>query len=336
MNIDYLYYFMDVAKTKSITRAAKLNFISPQGMSRAMNELEKELGCQLLARFSNKLELSEAGEKIEPYISRTIESYSRLLDFATSESHLEQNESRSIMLECQNVAMLAFLTREAKDYVIASDAIHFRECQNTQIRYDLLMSAEASDPAPTIGLVCFFRQNHGSSLDGINDLEKAGFQYRPFLRTYDKVLVNVKCDVAKKEKLTDADIVEKRIACTNTELSTLLANRFGRDAIVLSSADWSLRRRYGGKRFGGDVSAGHRDAHHGGKRGFRAARHGQPLRRGNRFRGRGVEPGRRCVQDTHGHSAPLLSEAREHGAFHPVRLGSSAAWQCLRTHDLPL
>lgn len=237
MNIDYLYYFMDVAKTKSITRAAKLNFISPQGMSRAMNELEKELGCQLLARFSNKLELSEAGEKIEPYISRTIESYSRLLDFATSESHLEQNESRSIMLECQNVAMLAFLTREAKDYVIASDAIHFRECQNTQIRYDLLMSAEASDPAPTIGLVCFFRQNHGSSLDGINDLEKAGFQYRPFLRTYDKVLVNVKCDVAKKEKLTDADIVEKRIACTNTELSTLLANRFGRDAIVLSSAD---------------------------------------------------------------------------------------------------
>ena len=243
MNIDYLYYFMDVAKTKSITRAAKLNFISPQGMSRAMNELEKELGCQLLVRFSNKLELSEAGEKIEPCISRTIESYSRLLDFATSESHLEQNESRSIMLECQNVAMLAFLTREAKDYVIASDAIHFREYQNSQIRYDLLMSAEASDPAPTIGLVCFFRQNHGSSLDGINDLEKAGFQYRPFLRTYDKVLVNVKCDVAKKEKLTDADIVEKRIACTNTELSTLLANRFGRDAIVLSSADWSLRRR---------------------------------------------------------------------------------------------
>lgn len=243
MNIDYLYYFMDVAKTKSITRAAKLNFISPQGMRRAMNELEKELGCQLLVRFSNKLELSKAGEKIEPYISRTIESYQRLLDFATSESHLEQNESRSIMLECQNVAMLAFLTREAKDYVIASDAIHFRECQNTQIRYDLLMSAEASDPAPTIGLVCFFRQNHGSSLDGINDLEKAGFQYRPFLRTYDKVLVNVKCDVAKKEKLTDADIVEKRIACTNTELSTLLANRFGRDAIVLSSADWPLRRR---------------------------------------------------------------------------------------------
>lgn len=45
MNIDYLYYFMDVAKTKSITRAAKLNFISPQGMSRAMNEFEKELGA---------------------------------------------------------------------------------------------------------------------------------------------------------------------------------------------------------------------------------------------------------------------------------------------------
>ena len=38
MNIEYLHYFLDVAKTKSITRAAKLNFISPQGMSRAMNK----------------------------------------------------------------------------------------------------------------------------------------------------------------------------------------------------------------------------------------------------------------------------------------------------------
>lgn len=242
MNIDYLFYFMDVAKTKSITRAAKLNFISPQGMSRAMNELEKELGCQLLVRFSNKLELSEAGEKIEPYILKTIESYSRLLDFATSESHLEQSESHSLILECQNIAMLAFLTQEAKSYVIASDAIHFRECQNAQIRYDLLMNTEANYPAPAIGLMCFFRQNHGSSLDGITNLEEAGLQYRPFLRTYDKVLVNAKCEIARKDKLTDADIVDKRIACTNTELSTLLANRFGSDAIVLSSADWSLRR----------------------------------------------------------------------------------------------
>ena len=45
VNIEYLHYFLDVAKTKSIAQAAKLNFISSQGMSRAMGELEKELGC---------------------------------------------------------------------------------------------------------------------------------------------------------------------------------------------------------------------------------------------------------------------------------------------------
>ena len=54
MQTTYLKHFVDVAEKGSIGAAAAADFISPQGMSRAMNELEKELGCQLLVRFSNK------------------------------------------------------------------------------------------------------------------------------------------------------------------------------------------------------------------------------------------------------------------------------------------
>lgn len=82
MNIEYLRYFLDVAQTKSITKAAKLNFISPQGMSRAMGELEKELDCKLLERFSNKLELSELGREFVPVAERVVGEYDKLSEFA--------------------------------------------------------------------------------------------------------------------------------------------------------------------------------------------------------------------------------------------------------------
>ena len=89
MNIDYLRYFLDVAETKSITHAARLNFISPQGMSRAMNELEKELDCKLLIRYSNKLSLSEQGEALIPVAQNVVEQYDKLTDFA-----VPRNEQR--------------------------------------------------------------------------------------------------------------------------------------------------------------------------------------------------------------------------------------------------
>ncbi len=122
MNIEHWHYFLDVAKTKSITRAAKLNFISPQGMSRAMNELEKELGCELLIRYPNKLALSPVGEELVPKAAEIIDGYAEMLEFAAAKSRvLHAGGGRSVQLECQNIAMLAFLTQEAK--IISSNRV---------------------------------------------------------------------------------------------------------------------------------------------------------------------------------------------------------------------
>ncbi len=244
MNIEYLHYFLDVAKTKSITRAAKLNFISPQGMSRAMNELEKELGCELLIRYSNKLALSPIGEELVPKASDIVDRYAGMLEFAAAKTQVQQVGSHSIQLECQNIAMLAFLTQEAKDYIFESREIHFRESQNSQIRHDLLASNanDLSGTCPIIGLVCFFNQDRSSNVGGIDDLEEKGYQYRPYLKTYDKVMVSAQSPLAGKDKLSDEDIVSKPLVSTNTYLYSLLSKRFGRSAIEFSSADFSLRK----------------------------------------------------------------------------------------------
>lgn len=246
VNIEYLHYYLDVAKTKSITRAAKLNFISPQGMSRAMNELEKELGCRLLVRYSNKLDLSPVGEKLVERAADIVDRYSEMLEFAASQSQPQRTGGDCIHLECQNVAMLAFLPQEAKDYIFESPNIRFRESQNSQIR-QFLLSNKAGDPATacsTIGLMCFFNQERSSGMGGgIGDLEERGYEYRPYLRSCDKVMVCASSPLAAKQALVDEDIMSRPLVCTNSHLYSFLSKRFGRDAIALSSAEFSLRKR---------------------------------------------------------------------------------------------
>ncbi len=245
MNIEYLHYFLDVAKTKSIAQAAKLNFISSQGMSRAMGELEKELGCQLFIRYSNKLALSPAGEELTDAAARVVDDYNALLDLAAAKAQPDHAPCGSLLLDCQNVATLAFFPQKAKDYLLGTREIIFRESQNSQIRQSLLASCAErdGDALPAVGLFCFFNQERHSEDEGLAALEEHGFRYRPYLRTFDKAMVCAASPLAQKDVLTDADIATRPIVATNSHLYTVLSKRFGRDAIALSSANFALRRQ---------------------------------------------------------------------------------------------
>lgn len=56
MNIQYLNYFLRLAKTRNInTAAADLN-MSSQGLMKAVARMEEELGCRLFERTAHGLE----------------------------------------------------------------------------------------------------------------------------------------------------------------------------------------------------------------------------------------------------------------------------------------
>lgn len=61
MKIEHLYYFLIIAETKSINKAAHKLFISQQQLSRVINGLENDLHTQLLQRNSAGIELTEKG-----------------------------------------------------------------------------------------------------------------------------------------------------------------------------------------------------------------------------------------------------------------------------------
>ncbi len=62
MNTEALEYFIKVYEKKSVTSAAKDLFITPQGLSKAIKQLEADLKAELFYRGPRGMEVTECGE----------------------------------------------------------------------------------------------------------------------------------------------------------------------------------------------------------------------------------------------------------------------------------
>ncbi|MDD3411518.1 MAG: LysR family transcriptional regulator [Eubacteriales bacterium] len=62
MNLQALHYFVQVVRFQSFTRAAQECFVTQPAMSRAIRELESEMGCTLLVRANRSILMTPAGE----------------------------------------------------------------------------------------------------------------------------------------------------------------------------------------------------------------------------------------------------------------------------------
>ncbi len=83
MNILYLKYVVEIAKTGSINKAAENLFIAQPNMSRAVKELEASLGVTLFDRTSKGMTPTPEGEKLLQYatnILRQVDEVEALFD----------------------------------------------------------------------------------------------------------------------------------------------------------------------------------------------------------------------------------------------------------------
>lgn len=62
LNYKQLYYFWNITKAGSITRAAERLHLTPQTISGQLAELERSLGTDLFRRIGRRLELTSAGK----------------------------------------------------------------------------------------------------------------------------------------------------------------------------------------------------------------------------------------------------------------------------------
>ncbi|MGN9153547.1 LysR substrate-binding domain-containing protein [Bariatricus sp. HCP3S3_E12] len=75
MNIKDFNVFITVAETRHLTKASKLLYMTPQGISKVIKNLENECDCELFLRTGNGMELSEAGRHFLKYANKAMEEY---------------------------------------------------------------------------------------------------------------------------------------------------------------------------------------------------------------------------------------------------------------------
>ena len=78
MTIKELEEFRVICRRGSLARASKELYMSPQGLSRVLKNLETELDCTLVNRTATGLELTESGECLRDYAEVVLAEYEKL------------------------------------------------------------------------------------------------------------------------------------------------------------------------------------------------------------------------------------------------------------------
>lgn len=78
MDIKDLRFFRQVYEERSINKASKLLFITPQGLSRAIHHLEEELGAGLFERSANGMFPTESGTYLYESSARLLEQFDEI------------------------------------------------------------------------------------------------------------------------------------------------------------------------------------------------------------------------------------------------------------------
>lgn len=95
MNTRDMECFSIITREKSITKASRLLYMSPQGLSKIIKNIEGELGAKLLIRTSSGIELTESGECFYEKVQKILADYEEMKNDIL---HIEQRFAGAIDL----------------------------------------------------------------------------------------------------------------------------------------------------------------------------------------------------------------------------------------------
>ena len=139
MDMGNLSVFIAVYENKSMTKAAKTLYMSPQGLSKAIMRLESDLRIPLFVRSARGVQPTKYAQEIYP----KAKSLAETLQSVSSEG--AKSESYYVLNVCFSDGMIAYL---GLDFIKAFERAHpgielqVSECSNKAIE-DFLLSGEA-------------------------------------------------------------------------------------------------------------------------------------------------------------------------------------------------
>ncbi len=226
MQLDSLRYFLEVVNAGSITKAANNIYISQQGLSKAVQSLEKECHVTLLKRSSNgKILPTEAGEEFvaaAQSILKTVDSLKvQMASYNEDGSVVEEVDDTTILLTTYLAYIFEFLFDRQGFQNLLSGKVRVFEKSAGKICRTLKES-----PSHTVALI-----NACPSVVE-KKLRPQGFAFEPILR----MDMTLKCSpgfiVGKKKSVTIEEVCTLPIALYDEPmLSTLTDELFGKDRL---------------------------------------------------------------------------------------------------------
>ncbi|WP_088105764.1 LysR family transcriptional regulator [Halalkalibacter urbisdiaboli] len=147
MDIRQLEYFSEVAKNLSFTKAATTLHVSQPSISKAIQNLEGELGVPLFYRSPKQLELTDAGKAVLINAKHVLEAFHNLSSELTDMMDLKKGEIRIGIPPIIGAAFFSTLISHFKESYPLVDLI-LTEVGTKKIREGV------DDGSLDIGLVC--------------------------------------------------------------------------------------------------------------------------------------------------------------------------------------
>lgn len=141
MEIQQLYYYMELCKQKNFTEAGYACNMTQGALSKQIRKLENELGITLIRRNTRKFELSKEGEIFLSYAKKMTGTYEEML------KNVQKNQE--IKIGCMPVLapyhfarLVADFRKEYPDIKLVINERIASEIQENSDRYDFLILRE--------------------------------------------------------------------------------------------------------------------------------------------------------------------------------------------------
>ena len=141
MEIQQLYYYMELCKQKNFTEAGYACNMTQGALSKQIRKLENELGITLIRRNTRKFELSKEGEIFLSYAKKMTGTYEDML------KNVQKNQE--IKIGCMPVLapyhfarLVADFRKEYPDIKLVIDERIASDIQENSDRYDFLILRE--------------------------------------------------------------------------------------------------------------------------------------------------------------------------------------------------
>lgn len=141
MEIQQLYYYMELCKQKNFTEAGYACNMTQGALSKQIRKLENELGITLIRRNTRKFELSKEGEIFLSYAKKMTGTYEEMLKNVQKNQEIKIG-CMPVLAPYHFVRLVADFRKEYPDIKLVIDERIASDIQENSDRYDFLILRE--------------------------------------------------------------------------------------------------------------------------------------------------------------------------------------------------